>query len=193
MQQEVLLAMLAEGPSYAYDLQSRLGVMLGPLGAALNGGQVYVTLGRLEKSGLVEGSDVDHGHAAVGRPERKVYALTARGEDRVAEWLAEVSWPKPDLSEFHLKLVTAAAARLADPIGIIDDQRRELLRLLRNARRVLLAEVTDSDEALLAEAVVLRLRSDLRWLDACETVWTNRRHRARPSGDIDPEPRQRQL
>ncbi len=191
MQQEVLLAMLAEVPSYAYELQSRLGVMLGPLGGALNGGQVYVTLGRLERSGLVEGGD--DGHAAVGRPERKVYALTARGEDRVAEWLAEVSWPKPDLSEFHLKLVTAAAARLADPIGIIDDQRRELLRLLRNARRALLAEVTDSDEALLAEAVVLRLRSDLRWLEACETVWANRRHRIRPSGDIDPEPRQRQL
>jgi hypothetical protein len=44
-----------------------------------------------------------------------------------------VSWPKPDLAEFHLKLIAAAAASLADPITIIDTQRRELLRRLRDA------------------------------------------------------------
>ena len=115
---------------------------------------------------------------SAARPERKVYALTPRGEDRVAEWLAEVSWPKPDLTDFHLKLVTAAAARLADPIAIIDDQRRELLRRLRDAQRAAPKEEAGSDAALLLEGVVLRLRADLRWLDACETAWTNRRYAA---------------
>ena len=51
------------------------------------------------------------------RPERKVYALTPAGQQRVAAWLAEVSWPRPDLAEFHLKLAAAAAARLADPVS----------------------------------------------------------------------------
>ena len=46
-----------------------------------------------------------------------------------------MSWPRPDLAEFHLKLVAAAAARLADPIAIVDVQRRELLRRLRDAQR----------------------------------------------------------
>ena len=74
------------------------------------------------------------------RPDRKVYELTAAGQQRVTDWLAEVSWPKPDLAEFHLKLVAAAAARLADPLTIVDAQRRELLRRLRDAQRAAMAE-----------------------------------------------------
>ena len=177
MQQEVLLAMLSTEPSYGYELRSRLEEALGPLGGSLNEGQVYVTLSRLEKAGLVR-SDAGTGDEARGgvrRPDRKVHALTARGEDRVAEWLAEVRWPKPDLADFHLKLITAATARLADPIGIIDDQRRELLRRLRDARYALRGVGTGSDAALLLEGITLRLRADLRWLDACESAWTDRK------------------
>jgi DNA-binding PadR family transcriptional regulator len=173
MQREVVLALLAREPSYGYELQAQLEAALGPLGQALNGGQVYVTLARLEQAGLIR---IDAG--AAGRAERKIYALTPRGEDRVAEWLAEVRWPKPDLAEFHLKLVTAAAARLADPIALIDDQRRELLRQLRDAQRSARKEAVGSDAALLLEGVVLRLRADLRWLDACETAWGHRRYGA---------------
>ena len=130
MHQEVVLAMLAKEPSHGYGLRTRLAGALEPLGQELNEGQIYVTLSRLEKAGLVRAEA-----GGTERPGRKVYVLTPRGEDRVAEWLAEVSWPRPDLAEFHLKLLTAAAARLADPIGIIDDQRRELLRRLRDAQR----------------------------------------------------------
>jgi DNA-binding PadR family transcriptional regulator len=109
--------------------------------------------------------------------DRKVYALTPDGQQRVAEWLAEVSWPKPDLAEFHLKLVAAAAAGLADPLSIVDAQRRELLRRLRDAQRAALAEPDGSDAALLLEGIVLRLQADLRWLEACEQNWTGRRRR----------------
>lgn len=171
MHQEVVLAMLAKEPSHGYELRTRLGAALGPLGEALNGGQIYVTLTRLEKGGLVRCVGATSGE----RAERKVYALTAAGEERVAEWLAEVNWPKPDLAEFHLKLVTAAAAGLADPIGIVDTQRRELLRRLRDAQRAAMAEPPHSDGALLLEGVVLRLQADLRWLEACEATWTARR------------------
>ena len=86
----------------------------------------------------------------------KVYALTPAGQQRVADWLTEVSWPKPDLAEFHLKLIAAAAAGLADPITIIDTQRRELLRRLRDAQRAALAEPDRSPAALLLEGIVLR-------------------------------------
>ena len=101
-----------------------------------------------------------------------MYALTADGQQRVAEWLAEVSWPKPDLAEFHLKLIAAAAAGLADPLTIVDAQRRELLRRLRDAQRAAMAEPDGSDAALLLEGIVLRLQADLRWLEACEQSWT---------------------
>jgi DNA-binding PadR family transcriptional regulator len=170
MQQEVVLAMLAKEPSQGYQLRTRLDDALGPLGEAMNAGQIYVVLGRLENSGLVR----LEGSSGTKARERKVYALTALGQERVSDWLAEVSWPKPDLAEFHLKLIAAAAAGLADPIGIVDAQRRELLRRLRDVQRAQMDEPNGSDAALLLEGIVLRLQADLRWLEACETNWTSR-------------------
>ena len=172
MQQEVVLALLAKEPSHGYELRARLGQALGPLGDAINAGQVYVTLGRLEKAGMVVS---EHAAGLPDRPDRKMYALTAAGQQRVAGWLAEVSWPKPDLAEFHLKLVAAAAAGLADPVAIVDAQRRELLRRLRDAQRAAIAEPDRSDAGLLLEGIVLRLQADLRWLEACEQNWTGRK------------------
>jgi DNA-binding PadR family transcriptional regulator len=171
MQQEVVLAMLAKEPSHGYQLRARLRDALGPLGDAMNAGHVYVTLTRLEKAGLVaveRSADAD-------RSDRKVYALTPNGQQRVAEWIAEVSWPKPDLAEFYLKLIAAAAAGLADPLTVVDTQRRELLRRLRDAQRAAMAEPDRSDAALLLEGIVLRLQADLRWLEACEKSWASRR------------------
>jgi DNA-binding PadR family transcriptional regulator len=173
VQQEVVLAMLAKEPTHGYRLRARLHEALGPLSEGLNAGQVYVTLARLEKAGLVT-SETDPGVSE--RPDRKVYGLTPEGQQRVAAWLAEVSWPKPGLTEFHLKLIAAFAARLADPLAIIDAQRRELLRRLRDAQRAALGEPGTSDAALLLEGIVLRLQADLHWLEACERTWTTRRH-----------------
>jgi len=170
VQQEVVLAMLAKEPSSGSRLRARLNDALGPLGDAVNDGQIYVTLSRLEKAGFI----ARHGTEA---PEagRKIYGLTAAGQERVAEWLSEVSWPKPDLAEFHLKLVAAAQAGLADPIGIVDAQRRELLRRLWEVERAAMAEPEDSSAGLLLEGIVLRLQADLRWLEACERAWMDRR------------------
>jgi DNA-binding PadR family transcriptional regulator len=170
MQQEVVLAMLAKEPSQGYQLRARLNQALGPLGEAINAGQIYVTLSRLEKAGLVVREATD---ASIG-PDRKVFDLTPAGQERVAEWLAEVTWPKPDLAEFHLKLITAAQAGLADPIALVDAQRRELLRRLRDVQQAEMAETDGSDAALLLEGIVLRLQADLRWLGACEANWTER-------------------
>ena len=175
MQQEVVLAMLAKEPSHGYQLRARLRDALGPLGDAMNAGQVYVTLTRLEKAGLLA---VETSTDGADRSDRKVYALTPDGQQRVAEWIAEVSWPKPDLAEFHLKLIAAASAGLADPLTIVDTQRRELLRRLRDAQRAAMAEPDRSDAALLLEGIVLRLQADLRWLEACEKNWTHRRSRS---------------
>ena len=175
MQQEVVLAMLAKEPSHGYELRARLRDALGPLGEAMNAGHVYVTLTRLEKAGLLSAEKSADG---VDRSDRKVYALTPEGQQRVADWIAEVSWPRPDLAEFHLKLIAAAQAGLADPITIVDTQRRELLRRLREAQRAAMAEPDRSDAALLLEGIVLRLQADLRWLEACEQSWTHRRSRS---------------
>lgn len=171
MRQEVVLALLAKEPSHGYQLRARLREALGPLGDTMNPGQVYVTLTRLERAGLVAS---ERSAGLTDRPDRKMFALTAAGQQRVAEWLAEVRWPRPDLAEFHLKLVAAVAAGLADPLTIVDTQRRELLRRLRDAQRAAMAEPDGSDAALLFEGIVLRLQADLRWLEACERNWDGR-------------------
>jgi hypothetical protein len=151
------------------QLRARLALALGPLSQALNEGHVYVTLARLEKSGLVRSERLDQ----ADRPDRKVYDLTSAGRERVLSWLQDVSWPKPAPAEFHLKLVAAAAAGLADPVGIVDLQRRELLVGLREAQRGALAQPDGSVAGLLLEGVVLRLQADLRWLEACARYWNS--------------------
>jgi DNA-binding PadR family transcriptional regulator len=169
VQQEVVLAMLAKEPSHGYELRARLGRALGPVAEGINEAQMYVTLTRLEKGGFVARLD-----APTQRSDRKVYCLTPAGQERVTEWMTDVSWPRPDLAEFHMKLIAAAQGALADPIAIIDAQRRDLLRRLREVGRAVMEEEKDSDAALLLEGIVLRLQADLRWLQACEMTWTKR-------------------
>jgi hypothetical protein len=76
VQQEVVLAMLAKEPSCGYQLRARLREALGPLGDAMNDGQVYVTLTRMEKAGLVTS---EQAAGTSDRPDRKVYVLTPSG------------------------------------------------------------------------------------------------------------------
>jgi DNA-binding PadR family transcriptional regulator len=167
---EAMLALLAKEPAHGYELRQRLARALGPIGEVLNPGQVYVTLSRLERAGLVRGVQVSQNAA----PDKKVYEATPAGREHVAAWLLETAWPKVAPTEFHLKLVAAALTGLADPIALIDAQRRELLRQLADLQRVAQAEPADGDGALLLEGAALRLQADLRWLEACELRWTER-------------------
>ncbi|MEO8968846.1 MAG: PadR family transcriptional regulator [Solirubrobacteraceae bacterium] len=172
--QEVLLALLAKDPAHGYQVRAQLQLALGPLAEALNGGHVYVTLNRLEKAELVVSRRVGQGD----RPDRKVYELTPAGRARVQAWLQDTSWPKPAPAEFHLKLVAAATTGMADPVGIVDAQRRSVLLGLGDAQRAALAEPDGSVAGLLLEGVVLRLQADLRWLEACARHWNSKRERS---------------
>jgi DNA-binding PadR family transcriptional regulator len=109
MQQGAVLAMLAKEPAHGYQLRARLRQALGPVGEDMNDGQIYVTLTRLEKAGLVT-AELEAG--LPDRSDRKLYALTPAGQQRVAGWLAGVSWPKPDLAELLRRLREAQRAAL---------------------------------------------------------------------------------
>ena len=63
----MLLALLADEASHGYQLRARLALALGPLADALNDGQVYVTLTRLEKAGLVSSARVEHADGRIAR------------------------------------------------------------------------------------------------------------------------------
>ena len=145
---------------------ARLQLALGPLSEALNEGQVYVTLNRLEKAGLVTSQQVGQ----ADRPNRKVYELTAAGRARVMEWLEDTSWPKPAPAEFHLK-IAYVTSRASASVRLVDMQRHALLAELAATQRASLGEPDGSVAGLLLEGVVLRLQADLRWLEACARHW----------------------
>ena len=171
--QDMILSLLAKEPAHGYELRQRLVRALGPAGGELNPGQVYVTLSRLERAGLVEAREV----AQPSHPDKKVYDLTAAGRERVTRWLADVTWSKVAPLEFHLKLFAAAATGLADPVAMVDAQRLELLRELRQLQELALREPPDSDGALLLEGASLRLQADIRWLEACQQRFVERESR----------------
>src|SRR3954469_1004238 len=115
--QGVLLALLAKERCRGSQLRAQLCLALGPLAQAINPGHLYVGLSRLEKAGLVRLA------REAGSSEHKLYELTASGRERMAEWLADTAWPRLAPAEFHLKLVVAASAGLADPIAFVGAQR----------------------------------------------------------------------
>jgi len=164
-----LLALLANGPAHGYELKTameqRFGAVLGPL----NAGQIYTTLSRLERDGLVD----DDAVAQNGRPNKRVYRLTEQGRVELRGWVAD-STPQTRLKDdFFIKLVLARAAQIADPLELIDRQRAAYLQALRDLDDVAAQANGDETAALLVEGAALHLEADLKWLDLCEQRMTN--------------------
>ncbi|MEU8763603.1 PadR family transcriptional regulator [Streptomyces sp. NPDC048659] len=160
-----LLALLTRGPAHGYELKQGLEQMLGAAYPQPNVGQVYVTLGRLEKSGLIEGEDVEQ----TGRPNKRTYRLTEAGRAAVTAWFEETADEPRVRDEFFMKLALAPLSGLADPIALIHRQRRHHLNTMRTLSRLAAAEDRDNKIArLLIEGAMLHLQADLDWLERCQ-------------------------
>ncbi len=164
----VLLALLAKEPAHGYELRQALERTFGSAYPSPNIGQIYVTLGRLEKDGLVRVDDV----AQTNRPNKRVYELTAIGREALAAWVEEPSDGPRVRSEFFLKLAIAPLSGAADRVTLINRQRRHLLNLMRG-----LAVQADQEEDnpiadLLIEGARLHLQADLDWLVRCQEELT---------------------
>ena len=144
---------------------------------------VYQTLHELASLGEIAMLDLGTGTARFDPNVATAHHhLVCRACGKVRDLHADFSAlrvPAGEDAEFHLKLLAAATAGLADPIAIVDAQRRELLRRLRDAQRAALSEPDGSDAALLLEGIVLRLQADLHWLEACERGWSRRKAAAK--------------
>jgi DNA-binding PadR family transcriptional regulator len=163
---EVLLGLLHKEPAHGYELKGAIESMLGQVWPAVNIGQIYSTLGRLERAGLVRSATVSQ----ASRPDKKVFELTPAGGEAVRRWVDDLVVPQVR-DPFFSKLVLAAHTRLADPLVLIDRQRRAYLRRLSELGE--LAGTAKGFAARLAvENAVLHLQADLQWLDHCEEVLT---------------------
>ena len=152
------LGLLEAGPRHGYDLKRAYDEKFGA-DRRLSYGQVYATLAQLLKRGLVEVDGVEPGSG----PERKRYAITADGVTDVERWLSEPEKPEPYLrSTLYSKVVLALmTGRPAD--ALLDAQRAEHLRLMRELTR----RKGDGDIAdqLICDHALFHLEADLRWLE----------------------------
>ncbi|MFF3326694.1 PadR family transcriptional regulator [Streptomyces sp. NPDC002889] len=160
-----LLALLTRGPAHGYELKQDLEKLLGAAYPQPNVGQIYVTLGRLEKAGLIEGEDVEQS----GRPNKRTYLLTAAGREAVLAWFEETADEPRVRDEFFMKLALASESGLADAVALINRQRRQYLNTMRELSRLAATEERDNRLShLLIEGAMLHLQADLDWLERCQ-------------------------
>ncbi|CAI7976963.1 PadR family transcriptional regulator, regulatory protein AphA [Frankia sp. Hr75.2] len=153
-----LLGLLESGPRHGYDLKRSYDDRFGQ-DRPLHYGQVYATLARLLKNGLVEVEGVTPG----GGPDRKRYAITDTGIADVEHWLAQPE--KPDLylqSTLYTKIVLALLTG-RPAVDLLDAQRAEHLRLMRElTRRKAGGDLADQ---LVCDHALFHLEADLRFLE----------------------------
>lgn len=158
----LFLALLADGPRHGYELRSTLEQTFGSLLPALNTGQIYTTLQRLERDGLVEGEEVPG-----DTRNKRTYALTDAGQAELRTWI-ETPVPGTRLKdEFFMKLVVISLRSADEGRRLIDRQRREYLQSLRDLDDLARTAGGDTVAALLVEGAQLHVEADLRWLDLC--------------------------
>jgi DNA-binding PadR family transcriptional regulator len=158
-----LLALLSEGPKYGLQLRDEFVARTGDVWP-LNVGQVYTTLQRLERDGLVESDDTaDPG-------PQKGYRITAEGAGELADWLRT----PPDLSapprdELVIKVLVALRVPGMDVREVIQVHRRYLVELMQQWTRLKEDEAEyDLGLALVVDAELFRLDAVVRWLDTAD-------------------------
>ncbi|WP_406284622.1 PadR family transcriptional regulator [Embleya sp. NBC_00896] len=157
-----LLALLDQGPRYGYQLRSEFEARTGSTWP-LNVGQVYTTLGRLDRDGLVEpdGEDAD-GHV--------FYRITESGRVELRAWFeAPVSRTSPPRDELAIKLAMAVTVPGIDVSAVVQGQRAHTLRALQDYTR-LKTRAGEDDMAwqLVLESLIFHAEAEVRWLDHCE-------------------------
>jgi DNA-binding PadR family transcriptional regulator len=158
-----LLALLSEGPKYGLQLRQEFEARTGEVWP-LNVGQVYTTLQRLERDGLVESDGTtDDG-------PQKGFRITADGEAELAAWLRT----PPDLSspprdELVIKVLVASRLPGVNVHEVIQAHRRYLVQLMQEWTRLKEYDgARDLEFALVVDAELFRLDSVVRWLDAAD-------------------------
>lgn len=157
-----LLALLGEKPRHGYELKSEFDRRTGGTWP-LNIGQVYTTLERLERDGLVERGEED----ADGRV---VHSLTPAGRALVDEWFSSpVAEATPPRNELAIKIALAVTLADRDVTQLIQTQRRASVERLQGyARARRQADPDDLAWQLVLESLVQAADAEVRWLDHCE-------------------------
>jgi DNA-binding PadR family transcriptional regulator len=176
-----LLALLEQGPRYGYQLRAEFEHRTGGTWP-LNVGQVYTTLSRLERDGLVAGKGADgEGHV--------MYAVTEAGRDEVVSWFTSpVPRTQPPRDELAIKLALAVSVPGVDVGTVIQQQRSATMAALQDYTRLKRRPTGEGSEelawGLVLDSLVFTAEAEIRWLDHCEA----RLRRAAYDRDVATEP-----
>ncbi len=160
---ELFLALLSGERAHGYELKQSFQQEFGDLLPALNAGQIYVTLGRLERDGLVVGTAVPGDSRG-----KRVYELTDAGRAALADWVELPVSGRRLKDEFFMKFIVVASMRLAQPKHLLEGQRREYLQSLRDLNALLETNGKGPAAELLIEGAILHVKADLEWLELIE-------------------------
>jgi DNA-binding PadR family transcriptional regulator len=180
-----LLALLTEGPKYGLQLRQEFESRTGEVWP-LNVGQVYLTLQRLERDGLIESDGEDR----EGR--QKAFRITSAGADELTTWLrTPLDLANPPRDELVVKVLVALRLPDVDISELLQTHRRHLVELMQRYTHIK-AEAPPDDVtlSLVADAELFRLHGIVGWLDAADARLRRRPAEAvaSPSVDAQPEP-----
>lgn len=153
-----LLGLISAGPTHGYDLKQRYDGLFGSA-KAIAFGQIYATLGRMIRDGLIQPLGEEPGSG----PDRKRYEVTAMGRERLAQWIREPDVPSPALqTNLFAKTVVAL---------LLDDDADELLDIQRRAHLSRMRDLTTQKQAaslldrLAIDHALFHIEADMRWID----------------------------
>ncbi len=174
--------MLQDEPRYGYQLKTEFESATGGVWP-LNVGQVYTTLDRLERDGLVA--------MRVGDDDQKLYSITVKGLGELGEWWQAVPLDDPPpRDELMLKMLMAIEHGPDHALGVLTRQRSALTSLLQQRRRERPTTASSAPDGspptgehlaglLVTDALIVRAEADLRWLEVCEARLAHSRASAR--------------
>jgi len=179
-----LLALLRAEAKYGYQLRAEFEAATGSTWP-LNIGQVYTTLTRLERDGLVEAATGDGGDG------RSMYEITDAGRAELVSWFeTPVTREARPRDELAIKLALALAVPGVDVAAVVQRQRMATMQSLQELTRLKRVSADGGISWLLViESMIFAAEAEIRWLDHCEAM-LSRQHKPKP-GQQRPAPQVR--
>ena len=187
-----VLGLLAQRPRHGYELRAAFeAVVGGEENWDVKPAQIYSTLARLEKSGLVAEDSVSQD----GGPEKRVYAITPAGRATLIEWFATGIEREHQRDEFYIKLMLSLASGEANPRTLLQTQRNQLYQEMHaiTTQRNGLNSKTELARILLLDKAIMHLEADLRWIDMTEARLDEIKRQPLPEPELKPRGRPRKI
>jgi DNA-binding PadR family transcriptional regulator len=164
---EVLLGLLEIEPMSGYDLGLNIRASVGHIWNE-SYGQIYPNLKRLAAEGFVTAKT----ERQKGKPDRRIYSVTKKGQERLAKWLAVEPQPEIARNELLLKVFFGAQVPAEVLIGFVERMVEREGAVLKELTRLEHEEIAQSQHypgapywKMAARFGQMELKAHLRWAE----------------------------